>query len=268
MKKAAIVLVIVMCAVTLFALAGCQGGFMSKTQTSRLYKQYGRPEAEMTIKYTQNSTDYEVKVVYSLLMDKAPVAVCNFIALVNSGAYENTILDSYNDGYKYMVMGRYKYEDERYYDNTLANQFVGEFKSNAYPEPKTEGGYAKFSMFSLAMYHQDSLEDTYNNTANGALILALAGDGRTFNSNNYAVFAELKSLTFSINGTVVNDGIKSVPADIISHFSKFSSSSQTVYESKDGNDSRSVSIITAKAMLGFKMVDTQTDWSKLPYAVQ
>lgn len=266
MKKRAIIMVIVMCLVALFALAGCQGGFMTKTQTARLYKQYERPAAEMTIKYTQNKNDYEVKVVYSLLMDKAPIAVCNFISLVNSGAYENTILDTYNDGYKYMVMGRYKYEDERYYDNTLAEPFVGEFKSNAYPEPQTEGGYAKFSMFSLAMYHQDSLDDTYNNSADGTLILALASEGRTYNSNNYAVFAELKSLTFSINGVVVNENVTNVPADINSHFTKFTSTTQTVYESKDGSTSRSVSLISAKAMLSFKMVDTQTDWSKLPYA--
>lgn len=266
MKKVVTTIVsLVMCFVMLFALCACnQQGFLSKAQANRLYKTYGRPEAEMTIKYKKNSVNYEIRVVYSLLLDKTPIAVTNFINLVNSGAYDNSIVDSYKSSYHYVTMGKYKYEDDRYYNNTLAKEFVGEFESNGYREP--DDGYSKFSILSLAMYHDESSDDRYFNTANGALILATSDS--TLNANNYAVFAEMKSLTFVVtddNGSrILAENVKRVPDDVRKHLESFSTASQTIYESKESETSHSISIISTVVSLTVKMVDADTDWSKLP----
>jgi len=266
MKKFTLIASLILCVVMLFALCGC-GGFMPQTQARKLYKTYGRPQVEITFKYSKGDNNYEVKAVYELFMDKTPVAVVNFINLVNSGAYENTIIDTYKDSYNYLVMGRYKYEDEKYYDNgSLTSGFVGEFKSNNYREPN--GGYSDFKMFSLAMYHDESNDDKYFNSANGTLIMATAANTeektRTLNSENYAVFAEMKSLSFYNNGNAINTDVTNVPSDVHKHFTEFSNSTKEVYSSKDSQTGRSVTLPSIVISLSAKMSDSNVDWSKLP----
>lgn len=262
MKKITIVLSVVLCLIMLLTVCACTpNGFVSNSQRNSLYKEYNRPEAQMTLTLKKGSTDYKIEIVYSLLMDKTPVSVINFIKLVNSGAYENSIIDSYNSNYNYMVLGRYKYEEEKYFNNTdLAVSFAGEFESNGYSKP--DGGYSEFSMFSLAMYHENTMDDSSFNSANGTLILAT--DTQTLNPANYAVFAELKSIKFFVNGVDQNVPSTKVNSDIYRLLTKISTTTKdTVYESKNSDISHSVSMLSTVVSVNVTMLGN-TDWSKLP----
>ena len=73
-------------------------------------------------------------ITYDLLLDKTPITTINFINLVDSGFYTNTIMDSYTTSYNYYIAGRYVYNkeatDEKIKDNESGKTIIGEFKSN------------------------------------------------------------------------------------------------------------------------------------------
>ena len=272
MKK---VLVILLLAVMLVSVCACSyvpsTRFLSRSQLNSLLKEYGTPQAELTIKYTINNDDYEIKVTYNLLLSQTPLAVIRFIQLANDGAYNDTVIDTFNSTYNYMIMGRYIYKDSVvsegkknwYVNNALDVTFKGEFKSNGYSEPS--GGYAQFKNFSLAMFHDESTaEDNNFDTANGALILAV--DSNTLNSNNYAVFAELASMTYSVNGGKPITRVGKVDSDICKILKGFTSKTgiRTVYTDETETDTiPSFTMMNQIVTIQVKILGDH-DWSKLP----
>lgn len=239
--------------------------FMSRAQVRSLVKAYGTPQAELTMKYTVDSgNEVEVRVVYDLLLDKAPVAVTRFIQLANEGFYNDSVADGYNTTYNYLTLGRYAYRDstknngKQYFENK-STTFAGEFKSNGYKEP--DGGYAQFAIFSLAMYHDDATDNRYFDAADGGLILALSN--QTLNSDNYAVFAQVHELSVRTNGGAYQSYGAKIPSQIRDNLSKFTSkTSRTVYDATESS-TRQVSIMTTKVMLTVRILG-DFDWSKLP----
>ena len=261
MKKVLIAVVLIALLVSLCACSVPSDSFMSKAQVNSLVKRYGEPKAELTLDYKVGNDELKVTVTYKLLLDKAPIAVTRFIQLANAGAYDDTVIDTLDTSLKYMVMGRYKKIDSKYNDMRTADvNFAGEFKSNDYREPK--GGYTEFKIFSLAMYHEDNGE--HFNSANGTLILALAGEGKTLNSANYAVFAEFESMTVSINGGDPTTHTK-VSSSVQSNLMGFNTrAKQDVYDFNNPDASaKSVSMISNAPTLTVKILG-EYDWSKLP----
>lgn len=276
MKK---VLVFLLLAVMLVSVCACSyvpsTRFMSNSQRNSLVDDFGTPQAVLTINYTRNNVDYEIEITYNLLLSQTPIAVVRFIQLANAGAYDETVIDTFNSSYQYMIMGRYIYKDSVieegkkhvYVNNALDVTFKGEFKSNGYSEPSE--GYAQFKNFSLAMFHDESTaEDTNFDTANGTFILAT--DGATLNSNNYAVFAELASMTYSVNGKVQATRVGKVDsnarADLVSFTSK--TGTRTVYT--DETESETIPSFTMMNQVATIHVTIRAaegksaDWSKLP----
>lgn len=273
MKK---VLVVIVLAVMLVSLCACSyvpaDRFMSRSQVNSLAKKYDAPQAEVTLNYEVGGKKVEVQIVYDLLLKQTPIAVIRFIQLANSGFYNESVVDNYNSTYKYLIMGRYSYKDsakveegkdpeKKYFANTSDTTFIGEFKSNGYKEPKE--GYADFSMFSLAMFHEQSEDDTYFNTANGTLILALRN--QALSADNYAVFAHPVQITVKYGDgkpTVHTDG--RIPSIILANLTSFTSKiTRTVYQDATEASSNSVSIMATRVMLTVNMLGDY-DWSKLP----
>lgn len=269
MKK---VLVVLMAALLLVSLCACttvpSTRFMSRTQVNSLVKEYGTPQAEVTLNYKTGNNDIEVKIVYNLLLEQTPIAVTRFIQLANEGFYNDTLIDTYNSTYRYMIMGRYAYrqselqEDKSlYFQNKSDVTFKGEFKSNKYSEPSK--GYAQFSIFSLAMYHDDANSDIENfDKASGTLILALAN--QTLNPDNYAVFAEMAYMTYKINDGEFKNQNSQVYPDVLSNLKSFTSkTSRNVYDDASEEHYTSISIMSTRVTLQVKILG-DNDWSKLP----
>ena len=210
MKKILVVLMIVMMLATLCACNYVPSTrFLSKAQVNAIAKNFDDPQAEMTLDYTSNGENVEVKITYNLLLTKTPLAAIRFIQLTNEGFYDDTVVDYYNSTNHYWTLGRYRYEESKiqtqgkmvYLQNPCDKTFKGEFESNGYGMPK--GGYAKFRILSLAMYYEPWTEtDNTFDTANGHLIMSAANESSnasTLNSANYAVFAEMDSISVSVD---------------------------------------------------------------------
>ncbi len=269
MKKLAIVLLI---AVMLVTLCACNyvpsTRFMPKSQVKSLVKRYERPQAEMTFHYTADNMDVEVKVVYDLLLDKTPLATVRFIQLVNEGFYNDTFFDYYNgpSQYNYLTLGRYLEKKSIVSDKTVylknpsETTFKGEFKSNGYKEP--EGGYAQFGILSLAMYHDAWTEDNNTfDTACGYLIMSTST--KTLNSDNYAVFAHLSSMSVRYDdGTpIVQNNVRGEVLKVLT--ASNNATSRTVYDDESETNSSSVSMKRDVIKVEFKILGDY-DWSKLP----
>lgn len=266
MKK---VLVFLMLAVMLVSLCACSSvasdKFLARSQVNKLVKQYGTPQAELTLKYEVSGSKVEVVITYDLLLDQTPLAVIRFIQLANEGFYENSLIDTCNTTYRYVIMGRYARRastvssGDKYYKNVSNVTFAGEFASNGYREPAK--GYAQFSIFSLAMYHAESSDDQYFNSADGTLIMATAND--TLNSNNYAVFAVPVQYTITINeGNPTT--YKKAPTMLRDNLMSFTSkTSRTIYSNAEETSSTSVSIMSTNVLLSVKILGSY-DWSALP----
>ena len=260
MKKVLVALVIIALLVSLCACSVPSNSFMSKAQVNSLVKKYPNPQAEITLKYKTGNTNFEVKVTYNLLLDKAPIAVTRFIQIANEGGYNNTLVDTLNTTYKYVVMGRYRHEQEGYYNARSEDvSFAGEFQSNKYRKPK--GGYAEFKIFSLAMFHDNDAE--HFDAANGAMILALSN--QTLNSANYAVFAKFDSMKVSTDDGATYATYDKVASYVRDHLMGFTTrSSKNVYESyKEGAKTVSVSLMSTEVTLNVEILGDY-DWSKLP----
>lgn len=269
MKK---VLVFLMLAVMLVSLCACSSvapdAFLSRSQVNKLVKQYGTPQAELTLNYEYSGSKVEVVITYDLLLDQAPLAVTRFIQLANEGFYERSLIDSYNSTYRYMIMGRYARrasqvsDGDKYYKNVSDVTFAGEFASNGYKEPAN--GYAQFSIFALAMYHPESSDDQYFNSADGTLIMAMSN--QTLNSDNYAVFALPVQYSVKINegeATVYTDGQRP-PSMLRDNLTSFTAkTSRTIYSDAEESSSTSVSIMSTNVFLSVKILGSH-DWSSLP----
>ncbi len=269
MKK---LLVVLMIAVMLVTLCACSyvpsDRFMSSIKVNSLAKTYENPQAQLTLNYTVNSNDVEVKIIYNLQLKKTPIATVRFIQLVQEGFYDGAFLENYNSSYHYMTLGRYVRADSLlqenktvYLQNPSDVTFKGEFKSNGYKEP--DGGYAQFQIMSLAMYHDDWTET--NNTfddANGYLIMAMAN--QTLNSDNYAVFAQMDSISYKIGEGEYGKATAKVPSTILSNLTGFTAkTSRTVYDDDSEVNSSSVSLMSTVVRVHFEMLGDY-DWSKLP----
>lgn len=255
-------LVVIMCLALLFCLVACNG-FMSTSKVEKFIADNGTPQAEMSIKYTINKQDIELRIVYNILLDKTPIASINFINLVNDGFYEEAVWDNYYSSLNYLVGARYKYDSEagRYEELPSNKAFIGEFASNRYPEPN--GGYAKFKTLSLAMYHGDTANDF--NSANGALILAASS--QTLQSSNYAVFAEMVEVqVYKDNNFIQRYDQQHLSGDIIAQLTQASVTSRTVTLTNGSTASRNIlgdSKVT-RYVMSVKMLGENIDWSKLP----
>ena len=279
MKKVLVILVLV---IMLFSVCACSyvpsTRFLSRSQVDSLVKKYGTPQAELTINYrlSSSSTDYEIKITYDLLLSQAPLAVIRFIQLANDGAYDNTVIDTYDSTYHYMIIGRYIYKDSVvsenkknwYVNNALDTTFKGEFASNNYREPKD--GYAQFKTanggFSLAMYHERYQDENTTNfdTANGAFILATRNE--SLNPNNYAVFAQMVSMSYKVGNaepdvtTRVNDTAR---ANLEGFTSK--TSQRKIYTDEEETDTiPSFSMMNQIVTIKVRILGDNVDWSKLP----
>ena len=269
MKKLLIVLLSVALLATLCACNYVPSTrFMSSAQVNALTKKYDKPQAELTLNYRTGSTDVEVKVVYDLLLSQTPIATVRFIQLVNDGFYESTFMDNYDSTNKYLTFGRYVYVQSKqnesknvYLKNPMDVTFKGEFKSNGYRQPKE--GYAQFSLLSLAMYHDAWTES--NNTfdsANGYLIMAMAN--QTLNSDNYAVFATVNSITVKY-GDKEATSHSNLPSDVNSILTKTSKTSYTVYDDDSETNSTSVSLLSESNRVKVHIeILGDYDWSALP----
>ena len=264
MKK---VLIAVICCVLLVCLVSCNGiGFMSDPQVKRVVAEFGTPQAEMTLEFKSSNKNMKYIITYDLLLDKTPITTINFINLVDSGFYTNTIMDSYTTSYNYYIAGRYVYNkeatDEKIKDNESGKTFIGEFKSNNYGEPN--GGYAQFSMFSLAMYH-DSKGDAFND-GNGTLIFSTS-DSVTLNSNNYAVFAKMNKIQIyqddNLLSTYTDGKINGMYLDLMTKLT----GRPTMKVVNSANETRNEQILgsgtTPYFVFSIKMLGDK-DWSKLP----
>ena len=267
MKKVLVALVLVALLVSLCACSVVpSNSFMSKSKVNSLVKHYPEPKAVVTLEYTTGGNKFKVEITYKLLLDKAPIAVTRFIQIANEGGYENTLVDtvkSSSTSKKYAIMGRYANEQNTYY-NLRANdvKFAGEFESNGYREP--QGGYAKFKIFSLAMYHGETGEDF--DSADGTLILALEGADHTLNPANYAVFAEFESMAIYTNGELTTPIRTTVSGDIQAHLKSFTGvTTRTVHDGQTADAKTSEQKITStEVKLSVTIADTQDGWSKLP----
>lgn len=211
MKKVLVVLVL---AVMLVSVCACSyvpsTRFLSRSQVNALVKEYGIPRAEVTLSYTLKDggveKDFEIKIIYDLLLSQTPLAVIRFIQLANEGFYDDTVLDTYHSSSpKYMILGRYAYKESavdegemKFFVNKSATSditFKGEFAQNNYREPKA--GYAETKPYSLAMYHENYVDSKNTNydTANGALMLTM---DNYLNNKNYAVFAHMVSMSLKV----------------------------------------------------------------------
>ena len=274
------VLVLVVLAVVLVSVCACNTvpakRFMSNSMVKKLTNEFNGVQAEVTLSYEIRDggvkKQFEIKIVYDLLVGQAPIAVTRFIQLANDGYYNDSIIDTYNQTYRYMVMGRYLYKDsvvsenkQNYYANKTMPTFKGEFKSNNYSEPT--GGYAQFESYSLAMYHEESKSDNANfDTAQGALILAL---DNTLNSNNYAVFAHMYSTTYTV---IDGDNVTSVEHIGKMHgmaetnLKSFTATSRRTSVYTDATEEHKLPSVTMMDQLVTVKVRIlgDYDWSKLP----
>lgn len=275
MKKVLKFFALTMCVVLLLSLASC-GEFMSASKAKKLVSEFGTPQAEMTLTFTTaKGTKLRYVIIYDLLLDKTPITTINFINLVEIGFYKDAIFDSYNSNYNYFLAGRYTYRTNgdsdtlHGYSNVSDVTMVGEFKTNKFREPN--GGYEPFSMFSLAMYHEDNAKSF--DSANGALIFATASSSsetkKPLNYTNYAVFARMNSISIyegdsETPRTYSRDQMSSLYLDNLTSQTSTTSCSMT----NANGDSSSVTILGERSaprfVFSITMVDSGKDWSKLP----
>ncbi len=274
MKKVLSVLVLAMCIVMLLSFASC-GMFMSASSVNKVVREFGTPQAQMTLSFTTSANNkFKYVITYDLLLEKTPITTINFINLVESGFYKDAIFESYNTTNNYYLAGRYTYKKDAEsgnshgYENVSGITIPGEFKTNGYKEPK--GGYEKFSMFSLAMYH-DNAGKSFD-SADGTLIFSTASSASTekvsLNYTNYAVFAKMVSIDIYEDDnetprTYPGDKLNSLYWDNLIKLTSTTSCSMT----KSNGDSSSVTVLGSGSIPRFvfsiEMLGDK-DWSKLP----
>ena len=94
MKKVLSVLVLAMCIVMLLSFASC-GMFMSASSVNKVVREFGTPQAQMTLSFTTSANNkFKYVITYDLLLEKTPITTINFINLVESGFYKDAIFES------------------------------------------------------------------------------------------------------------------------------------------------------------------------------
>ncbi|MBQ9125855.1 MAG: hypothetical protein IJY13_04265, partial [Clostridia bacterium] len=290
MKK---LLVIALCLVMLLTFTACSSyQFLSNSKVNNLVEKYSEngklPQMEMTFSYetSKNSTPMQIKVVYELLLDKAPISVISFINLLNDGRYNNVVVDSKSSNQ--LSIGRFTYteptsdKDENSKPTEISKNrlylfakadatFAGEFKNNNFkPYGKVaegDDGFTKFEMFSLAMYHETANSKSNDkeqqaeykrayNSANGRLILSLGttqnGDAPSY--KDYAVFARPVSFSVSIDGGEFSNPVAQLDAYLLNQIRAVSSKTITI----NGTNYAPIQIDVS-----FQMVAGSIDWANI-----
>lgn len=266
-------LVVLMLAVLTFSLCACSyvptTRFMSTAKVNSLAKKFENPQAQVTLNYTaKNGTEMEAVIVYDLLLTQTPLATIRFIQLVNDEFYDGTFIDAYVSSLHYVKFGKYTCTSEdqkstsvKYYQNPCDVTFKGEFKSNDYKEPKD--GYAQFKMMSLAMYHDDYTEDNNNfDSANGYIMMTLSTTNIP-NFENYAVFAEMNSITLKRGDNEPIGPLSKVPEDLRANLSQTGTTSQKVYTDSTEENYSTISLMSTLVKVKIELLGDY-DWSKLP----
>lgn len=273
MKRLLKFLAFIMCVTLLLSLTAC-GPFMSASEVKRAVKEFGTPQAQMTLSFgTSKGTKFKYVITYDLLLEKAPLTTINFINLVESDFYKNAIFERYDTANNYYLAGSYVYRKNddssnlRGYENPSSISIPGEFKNNNYSEPN--GGYEQFSLLSLAMYHDDNVESF--DSANGALIVSMASSSseskKSLNYTNYTVFARMHSISIYVNDndTPIYSGNEIGPI-YLENMTK-SSSTTSCSMTKSSGETSSVTILGSSSVPRFifsiEMLG-DADWSKLP----
>ena len=281
MKK---LLIIALCLVMLFTFSACSGAqFLSQAKVDNLVKKYSEngklPQFEMVLSYktSKNSTPMKIKVVYELLLDKTPISAISFINLLNSGRYQNVVVDSRNS--TYMEIGRFTCETKQ--DDSAAERaysmvkttatFAGEFKNNNFTPygitAEGDDGFSKFEMFSLAMYHdapagksdkedqQKEYKRAYS-SANGRLLLSLGSTqkGTAPDYKNYAVFARPVSFSVSIDGADFTNPVSQLDSYLLSQIQSVASKTVSI----NGTNYTPIQIDVT-----FQMVAGSIDWANI-----
>lgn len=274
MKRILKLLAFIMCAILLVSLMSCE--FMPASQVKKTVEEFGIPQAEMTLTFSTSTHTYRYVIVYDLLLEKTPITTINFINLVNDGFYQDAIFESYNSSNNYFLAGRYTYRKSddsadskaKGAENTSGLNIKGEFKTNNYPEPN--GGYEQFSIFSLAMYHENTAENV--NSANGALIFSTASTSSEINAPlnyaNYAVFARMNSITIyqgNDEAPIYHREGNIIASDYLSLIKQTSTTSCEMTLA-NGN-TKTVTVLGKSGIPYFKFsikMLGDKDWSKLP----
>lgn len=291
------ILFVAMAIIMLFVFAACNTvAFMSDSARNDLVKKYGTPKAQVVIEYTRdksstNGDEDEVVTLtlnYNLLLNKTPITVINFINLVEDGYYNEKTTDTGTTSLVFdnrissntnsWIVGRYNVTVDSKGTKTYRAQpaldytILGEFVQNGYVLPKAsdetdeeiKDGNAKFSMFSLAMYHEKSVSAF--DQASSAFFLT-TDSVSTENYKNFAVFAELTSISVSVNGEALVTDATQVPDSIVDDFDNIlnETTSQTVVDDADGESSTSkvTMLKNVVRIVSIKMVDNN-DYSSLP----
>ena len=290
MKK---LLVIALCLVMLLTFSACSGTqFLSQAKVNKLVKQYSDngklPQVEMTLTYltSKNSTPMQIKVVYELMLDKAPITVLSFINLLNEGRYDNVVIDSKSASQ--MGIGRFTYtqkteenetskptlgvvKDRLYLFAKSTATFAGEFKNNNFkPYGKAaegDDGFTKFEMFSLAMYHdvansKTNSKDQQNeyrrayNSADGRLVLSLGTTALNTapSYKEYAVFARPVSFSVSIDGGDFSVPVANLDSYLLNQIQSVPSTTITI----NGTNYNPIQIDVS-----FQMVAGSIDWANI-----
>lgn len=261
LRKFAIVFIAV---VLLLSMAGCNTvGFLSAGQINKLVSEYGKPQVEMVIEYTLNEQTTRLEIVYNLEVEKAPITVANFINLVNKEYYNNVVFDSrISSTTNSWIAGRYLYKDGEdleynyYKTEDVGYTILGEFYQNGWELPVEESdkdneeitdGNAKFSLFSLAMYHESSVASF--DKASTAFFLTTSST-QTENYKNYAVFATLASISVYVDDVAVVEDATEVPASVLYDFNNNSAmSTTTTRKVVTGKDDEGNEQTTSRTML-------------------
>ncbi len=280
-KIALIVLAVIM----VLTFTGCGNAkFMSTSQTKSLVNKYGTPQMQMTIEYVKNEKVVELQLTYNLLLEKAPITVVNFINLVNDGFYnaqegdEGEVTSIIFDGRissstNAWVAGRYTlttkgttktYAVAPELDYTIKGEFVQNLwelpvDANEEDEEVTDGN-AKIDLFSLAMYHDNKVASF--DEASSAFFLTTSST-QTENYKNYAVFAQLASITVVVDGVAVVTDATSVPSSVLDDFNSMTgTTSKNITIDEENTETRSV-LSNVIRIVEVEMLGT-ADWSTLP----
>lgn len=281
MKKILKILSLAMCVMLLLSLTSC-GPFMSSASVNKVVKEFGTPQAEMTLKFTTSANNtYKYVFTYDLLLEKTPITVISFINLAQDGFYEDAIFDKYYPENNYFTAGKYTYRKNgdstslHGYHNVSGITIPGEFKTNYFKEPK--GGYEQFSVFSLAMYHDNKAE--YFDSANGTLIFSTASSTaeqyKSLKYTNYAIFARMVEwkvyLCKTEDGTESEKLLGSYSAEMINWYRDLlvdqTSNTTSCSMTNSSGDSAPETVLGTggipRFIFSIKMLG-DNDWSKLP----
>ncbi|MCM1043597.1 MAG: peptidylprolyl isomerase [Corallococcus sp.] len=281
------VLIVLIALITVLSVSACSSvGFMPESEKNALVEKFGTPQMKLTLEYTIDEQTTTLELTYDLLLSKTPITVINFIKLVSDGYYDAQIEDGTTTSILFdnrisaatnaWIAGRYQiskkdgsttYKEMPELDYTIK----GEFVQNDYvierdadeTDEDIKDNNAKFSLFALAMYH-DANGASFDD-ANGAFFLTSSSTA-TENYKNYAIFAELKSITVkSANQTVVENS-ETVPEGVLYDLANIlnSTSSKTVVINSETNDTESRTILSNEFRIVKAEMLGNADYSTLP----